>query len=128
MPTDPIASVAALDVIDNANDLVSRLASIADVVIYLLTALAVIYIVYSVVMFMVKGKEGDENRHEAVMQIIWGIVGLAVILSIWGLVNILIHTFGTSNNVPRDKFPSANFVSGTNNTVGNTTYDEDFGD
>jgi len=96
--------------IHNANDLITRLASLGDVAVYLLVALAVLYIVYSSVRYFVIGKEGDESRREAGMRIFWGILGLFIIVSLWGLVSILFNTFPTYNEVPSTNFPSANFV------------------
>ncbi|MBU6231069.1 MAG: hypothetical protein KGI45_02335 [Patescibacteria group bacterium] len=97
----------------DANSLAVRLASIGDVVIYLLVALAVVYIVWTVFQYFVKGKEGDENRKEAGMRIFWAILGLFIIVSLWGLVNILVNTFWTGyNQAPAQQFPNANFVSG----------------
>jgi predicted PurR-regulated permease PerM len=91
--------------------LTTRLASIGTVIVYLLVALALVYIVYSVVQYFIKGKEG-ESRGAAGMQILWGIVGLAIILSLWGLVNVLLQTFGTTTtNAPTGKLPQTNFLT-----------------
>ncbi len=96
--------------INNLEDLKTKFIGIADVVIYILVVLAVVFIVYNVVFYLIKGK-GEEGRGAAGMNILWGIVGLFIIVSIWGLVNILTNTFGTNNNVPRDRFPSTDFTS-----------------
>ena len=95
--------------ITNANGLVTRLASLGDVAVYLLIALAVLWIVYSTVRYFIMGKEGDEARKEAGMNIFYVIIGLFVIVSIWGLVALLINTFPTQNQIPGN-LPSANFV------------------
>lgn len=92
----------------NVNDVVTRFVSIGTVIIYVLVALAFVYIVWAVVQYLVKGDEGDETRHQAGMRIFWGIVGLAIIVSLWGLVNLLINTFWT--NTSRPDLPTANFV------------------
>ena len=89
----------------------SRLASIGTVVIYLLTALAVIYIVWNVVQALIKGKEGGD-RKEALMHVMWGLIGLFIILSLWGLVNILLNTFGTDTTINmKSKLPQTDFVN-----------------
>ena len=105
----PVA-VVELGKISNVNSLVARIAGIGDVVVYLLVALAVIFIVYNVVWYMIR-PDGSDSRREAGTSILWGLIGLFVIVSIWGIVNILTNTFSTDSNVPSDRFPNANFVT-----------------
>src|SRR5438046_2494302 len=97
--------------INNANNLIDRIISLADVAIYILVTLAVVYIVWATVQYFIKGSKGDENRKDAGLNILWGIVGLAIIVSIWGLVNILINTFYTANYAPTERFPNVNFIN-----------------
>lgn len=89
-----IVSAQALTPITNVNNLSTRLIGIGNMVAYILVALAVIYIIYNVVQYIIK-PSGDD-RKEAGKSIIWGIVGLFIIVSIWGLVNILTNTFKTT--------------------------------
>jgi len=93
----------------NVNDLVDRILSIGDVVIFVLVSVALIFIVYNIVWYFIRGSSADESRKTAGMNILWGIVGLAIIVSIWGLVNIIVSTFKTDSTVPT--FPTANFVN-----------------
>jgi hypothetical protein len=96
--------------INNANDLIKRLTNIGDVVVFVLIALAVIYIVYATVQYFIKGADGDD-RSAAGMKILWGIVGLFIIVSLWGLVALLVNTFPTGQNqAPTDRFPKASFT------------------
>jgi glucan phosphoethanolaminetransferase (alkaline phosphatase superfamily) len=88
------ASAQALSPITNVNNLTSRALGIGNTFTYILVALAVIYIVWNVVQYFIKANGGD--RKEVGMNIIWGIVGLFIIVSIWGLVNILTNTFKTT--------------------------------
>lgn len=88
-----VASAQALSPITNVNNLTTRALGIGNTFTYLLVALAVIYIVWNVVQYFIKS-EGD--RKEVGMNIVWGIVGLFIIVSIWGLVNILTNTFKTT--------------------------------
>lgn len=87
-----VVSAQALTPITNVNNLSTRLLGIGNVVIYILGSLAVVYIVWNVVQYFI---HGESDKKEAGMNIIWGIVGLFVIVSIWGLVNILTNTFKT---------------------------------
>lgn len=95
--------------ITDINDLTSKVADIGSVVVYLLIALAVVYIVWNVVQYMVK--PSSETKTESLKNVGWGILGLFIIVSIWGLVNLLTNTFATDNNVPTDRFPNVDFVS-----------------
>ena len=121
LPSIAYAQYGSLPPLSNPNALVQRLASIGSVAVYLLIALAVVYIVYAIVMYFIKGEEGDENRKKAGMRILWGIVGLAIIVSLWGIVNLLINTFWTNNTVPA--FPNADFINKPTGSSGSATYD-----
>lgn len=89
-----IASAQALAPITNVNNLSTRVLGIGNMFTYVLVALAVIYIVWNVVQYFIK--PNGEDRKAAGMNILWGIVGLFIIVSIWGLVNILTNTFKTT--------------------------------
>ncbi len=80
--------------VQNFNQLTEKTIGIGNTIIGVLIALAVIFIVCNVLMFILKA--GSEDRGTYQKAILWGIVGLAVILSIWGLVAILTNTFGTT--------------------------------
>ena len=82
--------------ITNVNVLTQKFVDIGNTLIYLLVGLAILYIVFNVVQYFIKGSEEDEKRHKSGMNILWGVVGLFVIVSIWGLVNILVNTFRTT--------------------------------
>lgn len=89
--------------ITDANGLTSKLTNLGNTVVVLLISFSVIWIIVNVVRYLIAG--GEEDRKKGGMAILWGVVGLFVILSIWGLVAILSNTFSTQNNVPTDKFP-----------------------
>src|ERR1039458_8881837 len=80
----------------NASSLASKILSLFNIAISVFTALAVLWIIVSVVVWIVSsGSEGAAKwRNNA----LWGIVGLAIILSIWGLVHLLTGTAGLGNN------------------------------
>ena len=87
------------------NSLVVKGNQIGNTIIGILIAIAVIFIIYNVLMFIVKA--GSDDRKTYQHAILWGIVGLAVILSIWGLIAILTNTFGTSGvSAPAQLYPT----------------------
>jgi len=99
---------ATLSKITDVNSLATRIAGLGNTVLYLLVGLAVIYIIWSVVHYLINPASADDKK-AAAMNILWGIVGLAIIVSIWGIVNVMINTFSTNTNTPT--LPNANFVS-----------------
>ena len=79
--------------IQNVDGLVSCVISVLKVVIYFLFTFAFIYTLYGAFRFI--GAEGD-SRDKWRDVIVYGIIGLFVMTSIWGLVGILDGTFGLS--------------------------------
>jgi hypothetical protein len=71
--------------------------SIRDVIntrlIPVFIALALMYTIYSVVQF-IAAQDDTQKREEKKQQIFWGIIGLFVITSIWGLVAVVGNSFG----------------------------------
>ena len=86
--------------ITDANSLTSKLTNIGNTFLTLLISFGVIWIIFNIVKYLIVGGDDPEKRKTAGSAILWGIVGLFVILSIWGLVKILSNTFRTDTNVP----------------------------
>jgi hypothetical protein len=82
--------------ISNATTLAQRLTYLFNLAIDVFIALAVLWIIVSVVVWLVK--TGSEDAAKWRNNALWGIVGLAIILCIWGLVHVLTSTFNTANN------------------------------
>jgi hypothetical protein len=72
---------------------------ILDAVLPLIIALAVVYFIWGIFRYVMAGD--DDAKAAAKDKIIYGIVGLFVMISVWGLVNILVRTFGISNQGPQ---------------------------
>ena len=64
----------------------------------MIIAIAVIYFVYNALMYMIAADE--ERKGEAKSKMIYGIVALFVMVSVWGLVNILKGTFNLDTSTP----------------------------
>ena len=65
----------------------------------LLMGIAVVMFVYYVVQFFIR-PIGGEQRAEALKYLMWSLIGFFVILSFWGIVNILITSFQFGQNSP----------------------------
>lgn len=80
------------------NSISTKAISIGNLIIQLAISLAVLWIIVSVVRYLIAGADDEEARKKGGQAILWGVVGLAVILSIWGLVSILTNSFQFDNS------------------------------
>ena len=92
--------------VTNSTSLFQATRSILNAVIPIIIALAVVYILWGIVQTYIKADE--ESRKAGHMKILYGIIGLFVMLSIWGLVNVLVQTTGLNNNLPANQIPTVN--------------------
>jgi|CXWL01.1.fsa_nt_gi hypothetical protein len=67
---------------------------INDVIVPVLFAIAFLTFLYGVYKYFILGAAEATAREEGRQFVLWGIIGFVVILSIWGLVNIVVTTFG----------------------------------
>lgn len=73
-----------------------RVGQILNSVVPVLIALGVVYFVWGVISYVIAGDE--EAKAKGRSKIIYGIIGLAVIVAVWGLVRILTNTFDVNNS------------------------------
>ncbi|MEK7569644.1 MAG: hypothetical protein AAB500_02020 [Patescibacteria group bacterium] len=69
-----------------------KAASVLSSLLPLLLALGVVYLVWGIVQYVIG--DAEEAKKKGKDKIIYGIIGLAIIISLWGLVTILRDTFG----------------------------------
>jgi hypothetical protein len=86
--------------ITNIDNVVEKANNIGQLIITLAISFAVIWIIVSVVWFLIKGASDEEARKKGRDSILYGVIGLFVILSIWGLVAILKGSFNTNTTRP----------------------------
>jgi hypothetical protein len=89
--------------VTDADSLIAKINRILNAIIPILISFAVVYLIYAIVKYIIATDE--EGRATGKSMIGYGILGLFLILSIWGLVNILVRTFGLNNNVPVNQIP-----------------------
>ena len=75
--------------------LLCRMGELINAAIPVLIALGVLYFVWGVVTYVIASDE--EAKKAGRDRMIFGIVGLAVIIGLWGLVSIIRNTFGLTN-------------------------------
>ena len=66
----------------------------------LLVALAVLYFFIGVITFIRSG-DNESERSKGRNQIIFGLIGLAVMVSVWGLVSLFTTSFGLNDIIPQ---------------------------
>jgi uncharacterized membrane protein len=77
--------------------MICKIANLINAVIPMLIALGVVYFIYGVISYAIAKDEEAKTAGRGAM--IMGLIALLVIVSIWGLVNLLRREFGiTSNN------------------------------
>lgn len=91
----PAAAMAQTHQVTEVNSLTNWLLGLGNTVIYILVSLAVIFIVWHIVMYIVGGADPAAKKAH-LGNVGWGILGLAIIVSIWGLVGILTRSFVTT--------------------------------
>jgi hypothetical protein len=67
--------------------------TLLDNAVVVLVSLAVCWFIWNVIKYAIADEE--EGKEKARSAMVWGIVAIAVIVSIWGLVAILQNIFGT---------------------------------
>jgi hypothetical protein len=92
----PLTSFAALG---NISSLVTDIGGIVNQIIPILFAIALLGFFYGLVQYIF-GKE--DNKDQAKKTMIWGVVALFVMASVWGLVSFL----GTAVGVDQSSAPS----------------------
>ena len=67
-------------------------------IVPLLIGLGVVVFIYGVLILMFS--EGGEKKEEGKQYMVWGIVGIFVMVSVWGLVSILSSSFQLNTTPP----------------------------
>jgi hypothetical protein len=106
-------AVAAAQVETNVRDIngvIRFITDLLDVALPIIIAAAVVYFIYGIAKYVLAGD--DAAKEAAKDKIIYGIIALFVMVSVWGLVNILVNTFGLDNSAniqnPIDQIPDFN--------------------
>ncbi|OGI63293.1 hypothetical protein A2818_02805 [Candidatus Nomurabacteria bacterium RIFCSPHIGHO2_01_FULL_40_12] len=66
---------------------------IINPLIYLLFALAVAYFLYGVAEFILNG-DNEEKKTTGKSHMLWGIIGITIMMGVWGILNVLLNTLG----------------------------------
>lgn len=78
---------------------------VVNYIIPFIVGLAVLVVIYGVFSFISNAAD-EEARASAKQFIIWGIIGIFIMLSVWGLVTILENSFNLTKNATGVTIPT----------------------
>ena len=90
-------SIVAFGAVTTFKDLVNTtiIDGILRPIVPLLIGLAVVMFVYGVLIYMFS--EGGDKKEEGKQYMLWGIIGIFVMVSVWGIVSAIKGTFNLSD-------------------------------
>ncbi len=92
---------------NNLNDLVTLAVRYFNQAIYVIIAIAVVVFVWNIYNYFFKADV--ENKKDAGLYVMYSVIGFFIIISFWGLVNILSNTFNLNTAVPTLNFFGSSF-------------------
>lgn len=92
----PLVSFAAVNNLSDAGSLIIN--TINNVIVPVLFAVAFIVFLWGAFETFIMGATSEEVKEKGKNLMLWGLIGFFVMVSIWGLVNILTGTVSFSNN------------------------------
>jgi NADH:ubiquinone oxidoreductase subunit 2 (subunit N) len=102
----PLLSFAAIGSIQDLGSTIINI--INQVLVPIVFALAFIVFIWGVFLYFIQGGHDEEKRETGRTLMLYGIIGFFLMVSVWGLVNILLGTFQFGNNTgPTTGFPQA---------------------
>lgn len=83
------------------------------VLVPLVFSLAFIVFLWGIFNFFIAGGADEEKREKGKQFMVWGLIGFFVMVSVWGIVNLMVGTFGFGGQ-QRPDIPSFNQKGNTN--------------
>lgn len=106
----PLTAFAQDQNITSVEGLLGRMQLLLDKVVPFIIGLAVFVVIWGILTYISHAGE-EEKRGEAKKFILWGIIGIFFMLSIWGFVNILLKTFSLERNINPNNIPHVPQIS-----------------
>lgn len=94
--TPVVASAAVTDcnTLTGLQKIICQIQQLLNAMIPVMVALGVLYFFWGIIRYVIAGDEEAKENGRSMM--VYGIIGLSVIVGLWGLVNVVINTFGLS--------------------------------
>jgi hypothetical protein len=91
----PLVSLAAINNISDVGSFIIN--TINNVLVPVLFAVAFIVFLWGAFQTFILGANSEEVKEKGKNLMLWGLIGFVVMLSLWGLVNILTSSIGIGN-------------------------------
>ncbi len=101
----PMVSFAAISSLSDAGKLI--IDTINNILVPVLFAVAFIVFLFGAFQTFILGARSDEVKEKGKSLMLWGLIGFFVMISIWGLVNLLTGTITFGNNTAPTTLPKA---------------------
>jgi len=101
----PLVSLAAVNNISDVGTFIIN--TINNIIVPVLFAVAFIVFLYGVFKTFIVGQGSEEAKEQGKNLMLWGLIGFFVMVSVWGLVNILTGTVSFGNNAAPSTVPSS---------------------
>ena len=104
----PVATFAADTNLSNFQQMANGLAGIVSTLIPVAFGLAILFFFWGLATYII-GK--DQDKEVAKKRMLWGVIAIFIMASIWGIVNFIGSSFGISDNTQSTtsiKLPSVN--------------------
>jgi hypothetical protein len=96
----PVVAFAAAT---NAFDIIGVIAGIISVIMPVLVALAAVFFIWGVITYIFT--KDEEQKKKSRSRIINGLIGLFVIIAFWGILAVIMNTFGLTNKIGGNPVP-----------------------
>ena len=93
-----ITLAQTIDNVQSAGQFIINL--INTVAVPVLFALAFIVFIFGIFQYFILSRGDEEKQGLGRSLMLWGLIGFFLMVSVWGLVNILVGTFSLNSNVP----------------------------
>jgi uncharacterized membrane protein YidH (DUF202 family) len=86
----------------NLNGFIANVDSmIINPLINLLFAVAIVIFLYGVLEFLLN-QDSDEKKTAGKSHMLWGVIGITIMIGVWAILGIIINTFGITGISPKD--------------------------
>jgi hypothetical protein len=86
---------------------------INQILVPVIIAISFIVFLWGIYKYFIAGAANESEKGEGRTFALWGIIGFVIIISVWGLVNLVLNTFGLTPGQQAPTAPTFNPGGGT---------------